>query len=310
MERWPSLRYEDWKQTLHTVQLWTQIVGKIRLRLEYAVNHWWHVALYVTPHGLTTSAMPYPGGRSLTIDFDFFDHRLRIAGCDGERGEFGLEPMTVADFYARIMRELHSLGFDVRINKTPNEVSDPIRFDRDTVHASYDKAYVERFQRVLLQADRLCKAFRGQFLGKASPVHFFWGSFDLAETRFSGRTAPPHPGGIPGLPDAVTREAYSHEVSSAGFWPGNDTFPQAAFYSYAYPEPPGYRERALPAGARYEPALGEFILPYDVVRAAADPDALLLDFLSTTYAAAAETGGWDRAALACPMGVPGQARRV
>jgi hypothetical protein len=297
MERWPSLRYDEWKQTLHTVHLWTQIVGKIRLQLEYAVNHWWHVALYVTPHGLTTSAMPYPGGRSLTIDFDFFDHRLRIAGCDGERSEFGLEPMTVADFYARVMRELHALGFDVRINKTPNEVSDPIRFDRDTVHASYDKAYVERFQRVLLQADRLCKAFRGQFLGKASPVHFFWGSFDLAETRFSGRTAPPHPGGIPGLPDSVTREAYSREEQSVGFWPGSEGI-DAAFYAYAYPEPPGYANaRILPENAAWNASLHEFVLPYEAVRTAPNRDAAVLDFFSSTYAAAADLAGWDRASL-------------
>jgi hypothetical protein len=297
MERWPSLRYDEWKQTLHTVHLWTQIVGKIRLQLEYAVNHWWHVALYVTPHGLTTSAMPYPGGRSLTIDFDFFDHRLRIAGCDGERSEFGLEPMTVADFYARVMRELHALGFDVRINKTPNEVSDPIRFDRDTVHASYDKAYVERFQRVLLQADRLCKAFRGQFLGKASPVHFFWGSFDLAETRFSGRTAPQHPGGIPGLPDSVTREAYSREEQSVGFWPGSEGI-DAAFYAYAYPEPPGYANaRILPENAAWNASLHEFVLPYEAVRTAPNRDAAVLDFFSSTYAAAADLAGWDRASL-------------
>jgi len=300
MERWPSLRYEDWKQTLHTVQLWTQIVGKIRLQLEYAVNHWWHVALYVTPHGLTTSAMPYPGGRSLTIDFDFFDHRLRIAGCDGERGEFGLEPMTVADFYARIMRELHSLGFDVRINKTPNEVSDPIRFDRDTVHASYDKAYVERFFRALLQANRLCKEFRAPFLGKASPVHFFWGGFDLAVTRFSGRRAPPPPSN-PNIPDAVNAEGYSHECSSAGFWPGNGGFGRAAFYCYAYPQPPGFAEAAVTArGAYYDTSLGEFILPYDAVRQASQPRALLLEFLQQTYAAAADLGGWDRAALERP----------
>jgi Family of unknown function (DUF5996) len=297
MERWPSLRYDEWKQTLHTVHLWTQIVGKIRLQLEYAVNHWWHVALYVTPHGLTTSAMPYPGGRSLTIDFDFFDHRLRIAGCDGERSEFGLEPMTVADFYARVMRELHALGFDVRINKTPNEVSDPIRFDRDTVHASYDKAYVERFQRVLLQADRLCKAFRGQFLGKASPVHFFWGSFDLAETRFSGRTAPQHPGGIPGLPDSVTREAYSREEQSVGFWPGSEGI-DAAFYAYAYPEPPGYANaRILPENAAWNASLHEFVLPYEAVRTAPNRDAAVLDFFSSTYAAAADLAGWDRVSL-------------
>src|SRR5580698_454166 len=295
MERWPSLRYEDWKQTLHTVQLWTQIVGKIRLRLEYAVNHWWHVALYVTPHGLTTSAMPYPGGRSLTIDFDFFDHRLRIAGCDGERGEFGLEPMTVADFYARIMRELHSLGFDVRINKTPNEVSDPIRFDRDTVHASYDKAYVERFQRVLLQADRLCKAFRGQFLGKASPVHFFWGSFDLAETRFSGRTAPAHPGGIPNMPDSATREAYSHEEQSVGFWPGGKGA-EATFYSYAYPEPAGLAQAHLSAPGFWYDGLREFLLPYEAVRTSEDPDATVLRFFNETYDAAADLGKWDRMA--------------
>lgn len=300
MDRWPPLHYEEWKDTLHTLQLWTQIVGKIRLQLEASVNHWWHVALYVTPHGLTTSTMPYPGGRSLTIDFDLFDHRLRIAGCDGERAEFALEPMTVADFYERIMRELHALGFDVRINKKPNEVSDPIRFDRDTVHASYDEQYVERFQRVLLQADRLCKVFRGQFLGKASPVHFFWGSFDLAETRFSGRSAPPHPGGIPGLPDWVTREAYSREEMSVGFWPGNEGI-DAAFYAYAYPEPSGYGDaRILPATGAWNATLHEFVLPYEAVRIAANRDGAVLDFFNSAYAAAADLAGWDRAALERP----------
>jgi Family of unknown function (DUF5996) len=300
VDRWPPLHYEEWKATLQTLHLWTQIVGKIRLKLEYAVNHWWHVTLYVTPRGLTTSAMPYSGGRSLTIEFDFLNHLLHVAGCDGERSEFALEPMTVAAFYARVMSELHALGFDVRINRKPNEVSDPIPFDRDTVHASYDRAYVERFQRVLLQADRLCKAFRGGFLGKASPVHFFWGSFDLAATRFSGRVAPPHPGGIPNLPDWVTREAYSREEQSVGFWPGGEGM-EAAFYAYAYPEPPGYAgARILPASAGWNERLREFLLPYEAVRTASDRDGAVLDFFNSAYAAAADLAGWDRASLERP----------
>jgi hypothetical protein len=297
MDRWPALHYEDWKATAQTLHLWTQIVGKIRLRLASFVNHWWQVALYVTPRGLTTSAMPYPDGRTLSIDFDFLNHRLLVDGCDGEHTEFPLEPMTVAGFYDRTMRELGSLGFRIRINKKPNEVADAIPFDRDTVHAAYDRASVERFFRALLQADRLCKEFRSAFLGKASPVHFFWGSFDLAETRFSGRPAPPHPGGFPNLPDSVTREAYSREEHSVGFWPGAEGI-DAAFYAYAYPEPPGFARASIaPEAASWNEQMHEFVLPYEAVRSLPNPDRAVLDFFAATYDAAANLGGWDRTTL-------------
>ena len=294
MPVWPDLPYEGWRDTAATLQLWTQIVGKVRLALAPWVNHGWQVPLYVTARGLSTSPMP-AGGDILEIEFDFIAHRLAARTSAGGEAGFALEPRTVAEFYRETMVLMNGLGVKVAINEMPNEVTDPIRFSQDTVHRSYDGAAARCFWRMLVQADR---------------VHFFWGSFDLAVTRFSGRKAPPHPGGIPGLPDAVTREAYSHEVSSAGFWPGSAAFPRAAFYSYAYPEPPGFRDRAVPSGAAFNPAFGEFILPYDTVRAAADPDALLLDFLSTTYAAAAESGGWDRAALECELGVPGRVRQV
>jgi hypothetical protein len=297
MDRWPVLRYADWKDTLATLHLWTQVVGKIRLRLEPLVNHWWNVVLYVTPRGLTTTAMPYGGGRWFSIDFDFIEHRLQIAGCDGERGGFALEPMSVAEFYRRTMHGLDTLGYAVKINTRPNEIADAVPFEHDTAHASYDREYVERFFRALLQADRLCKAFRASFLGKASPVHFFWGSFDLAETRFSGRPAPPHPGGIPNLPDWVTREAYSHEEQSVGFWPGGPGI-EAAFYAYAYPEPNGFaRAKIAPSGAGWSDTIREFVLPYDAVRTSNDPDHDVLDFFRSTYEAAADLAGWDRAAL-------------
>jgi uncharacterized protein DUF5996 len=297
MERWPQLRYEDGKETLRTLQLWTQIAGKIRLRLAPFVNHWWHVALYVTPAGLTTSEMPYRDGRTFAIDFDFCRHELRIGASDGESAVFALEPMTVAAFYERIMRELRALRFDVPIDKKPNEIVEAIPFDRDTIHASYDRAYVERFFAALREADRLCKEFRSNFLGKASPVHFFWGSFDLAESRFSGRSAPPHPGGFPNLPDWVTREAYSREEHSCGFWPGGEGM-EAAFYAYAYPEPAGFAQaRVMPAAASWIAALREFVLPYEAVRTSSDPDRDVLDFFNSTYAAAADLAHWDRAAL-------------
>ena len=306
---WPALPYAEWRDTAETLQLWTQIVGKVRLKLTPWLNHGWQVPLYVTARGLATSPIPF-GREILEIEFDFIAHRLRARISRGEEASLTLAPQTVADFYRRTIDLLHGLGVAVTINEMPNEVPDPIRFSQDRSHGSYDADAAHRFWRALLQADRLFKLFRTGFLGKASPVHFFWGSFDLAVTRFSGRSAPRHPGGVPGLPDAVTREAYSHEVSSAGFWPGNAAFPQAAFYSYAYPEPAGFRERSVTPGAYFEPALGEFILPYEAVRLAADPDALLLDFLATTYAAAAEAGGWDRAALECPLGVPAQVRQL
>jgi hypothetical protein len=304
---WPDLVYASWRDTAETLQLWSQIVGKIRLKLTPWLNHGWQVPLYVTARGLGTSPIPV-GNEIVEIEFDFIGHRLVARTSRGGMGDLPLEPQTVADFHRRTIDLLHGLGVTVVINQMPNEVPNPIRFSQDHIHASYDAAAAHDFWRALVQVDRVFKLFRSGFLGKASPVHFFWGSFDLAVTRFSGRTAPRHPGGVPGLPDAVTREAYSHEVSSAGFWPGNNAFPQAAFYSYAYPEPAGFRHRPATPGARFDQALGEFILPYDTVRAAADPDALLLDFLSTTYAAAAECGGWDRAALECPFGVPAQVR--
>jgi Family of unknown function (DUF5996) len=304
---WPALAYPAWRDTAATLQLWTQIVGKVRLQLTPWVNHSWQVPLYVSARGLATSPIPV-GAELLELDFDFIGHRLSARTSRGEERALALAPQTVAEFYGRVLDLLHGLGVAVRINEMPNELVDAIRFSEDRTHAAYDAAAAHRFWRALVQADRILKLFRSGFLGKASPVHFFWGSFDLAVTRFSGRPAPLHPGGIPGLPDAVTREAYSHEVSSAGFWPGNEAFPQAAFYSYAYPEPAGFSGRAVPPGAYYEAALGEFVLPYETVRAAADPDALLLDFLVTTYAAAADAGGWDRAALDCPLGVPAQVR--
>ncbi len=306
---WPDLPYARWRETAATLQLWTQIVGKVRLTLTPWLNHGWQVPLYVTARGLGTSPMPV-GTEILEIEFDFVNQRLVARSSRGDERSLPLEPQTVADFHHHLIDLLNGMGVAVVIHEMPNEVSNPIRFSQDRTHAAYDPAAAHRFWRALMQVDRIFKLFRTSFLGKASPVHFFWGSFDLAVTRFSGRTAPRHPGGVPGLPDAVTREAYSHEVSSAGFWPGNEAFPQAAFYSYAYPEPAGFRDRPVTPGARYDGVLREFILPYDAVRNAAEPDASLLDFLSTTYTAAAETGGWDRAALECPIGVPGKVRQT
>jgi Family of unknown function (DUF5996) len=306
---WPSLPYAAWRDTILTLQLWTQIVGKVRLTFTPWLNHSWHVPLYVSARGLGTSPIPI-GNEILEIEFDFISHRLVVRNSLGKTQFRPLEPQTVADFYFGLIALLKEMDVAVSINQMPNEVPNPIRFSEDVGHAAYDAPAVFRFWRALIQADRIFKLFRTGFLGKASPVHFFWGSFDLAVTRFSGRPAPLHPGNVPGLPDAVAREAYSHEVSSAGFWPGNDVFPQAAFYSYAYPEPTGFRRRSVTPGATFDETLGEFILPYDAVRAAADPDALLLDFLLTTYAAAAECGLWSRADLECDLGVPARVRRL
>lgn len=306
---WPELSYPHWRDTLATLQLWTQVVGKIRLSLTPWVNHSWQVPLYVTARGLGTSPIPY-NGDILEIEFDFLSQHLLVRSSVGQERALPLVPQSVADFFTRLMELLRELGVTVSINELPCELPNPIRFSQDRTHGSYDAAAALRFWRALLQADRGLKLFRSGFIGKVSPVHFFWGSFDLAVTRFSGRTAPRHPGGVPGLPDEVAREAYSHEVSSAGFWPGNEAFPQAAFYSYAYPEPLHYREYALAPPGRYEDTLREFILPYNAVRTAAKPDALLLDFLSRTYVAAADCGRWDREALECPLGVPGQVRPV
>ena len=307
---WPELPYAAWRDTYATLHLWTQIVGKIRLVQTPWLNHSWHVTLYVTPQGLTTSPIPH-GARSFEIAFDFLRHVLVVSVDDGARREIGLYPRTVADFYAAMMQALSELGIDIRIHETPNEISDAIRFSEDRVHGAYDPVYAERHWRVLLQVDRVFKTFRTAFIGKASPVHFFWGSFDLAVTRFSGRRAPLHPGGVPNLPDAVAQEAYSHEVSSAGFWPGTPPIDYPAFYSYAYPEPPGFASAAVrPAEAFYSEALREFVLPYDAVRTAADPDRALLDFLTSTYEAAATKAAWDRAALECPIGVPDRPRPI
>ena len=301
-EAWPDLPYERWKDTCATLHLWTQVVGKIRLVQSPWLNHSWHVPLYVTARGLTTSPIPY-GDRIFDIEFDFIAHALVLRASDGARQELALQPRTVADFYASLMAALGALRLPLTIDRMPNEIADAIPFDRDTTHAAYDPESAQRFWRTLVQANRVLSRFRTAFLGKSSPVHFFWGSFDLAVTRFSGRPAPRHPGGVPNLSDAVVREAYSHEVSSAGFWPGGPGVDYAAFYSYAYPEPPGFRKaRVGPAGAFFSEALGEFLLPYDVVRTAADPDSALLDFLQTTYEAAAEAGSWDRAALECGAG--------
>jgi hypothetical protein len=297
LQSWPSLPFNEWQDTCATLHMWTQIVGKVRLALEPMVNHWWQVPLYVTTTGLTTSPIPYQS-RSFQIDFDFCRHVLVITTSDPRRAEFALGPYSVAEFYDKIMSVLRELGIDVAIWTMPVEVVDAIPFEQDHQHKSYDADAAQRFWRALVQCDRVMKQFRAGFIGKVSPVHFFWGSFDLAVTRFSGRTAPAHPGGMPNLGDWVAREAYSHEVSSCGFWPGNGGFGKAAFYAYAYPAPQGFAEAPLrPSAARFDPNLQEFILEYDVVRASDDPDGMLLDFFQSTYEAAANVGNWDRAAL-------------
>jgi len=307
---WPELPTAAWRDSLETLQLWTQIVGKIRLARTPWLNHSWHVALYVTPRGLTTSPIP-DGARTFQIDFDFFDHQLRIATSDGATRQLALKPQSVARFYAAVMAALAELGIDVRIDETPNELPQPIKFSQDEQHAAYDPDAVRRFSQILVSTDRVFKQFRTGFLGKASPVHFFWGSFDLAVTRFSGRLAPKHPGGVPHLSDDVAREAYSHEVSSAGFWPGGGAIDYPAFYSYAYPAPDGFAAaRVQPDAAFFSKELGEFILPYDVVRTAAQPDQALLEFLQSTYEAAANAAKWDRNALECAMGQPGLPRQL
>jgi hypothetical protein len=306
---WPELSYDGWKDTAATLHLWTQVVGKVRLALTPWLNHSWHVPLYVTARGLGTSPIPF-GNEILEIEFDFIGHCLDARTSAGHEASIALEPQSVATFYRRIRAVLKDLGVEVRINEMPNELPNPIRFPEDETHRFYDAGAAHRFWCALVQADRVFKQFRTGFLGKVSPVHFFWGSFDLAVTRFSGRAAPPHPGGVPGLPDEVAREAYSHEVSSAGFWPGSDAFPRASFYSYAYPEPPGFRDYTVTAGAYYDAALKEFILPYDGVRDASDPALVLLDFLQSTYTAAAECGSLDRESLECPMGEPRRVRSL
>jgi hypothetical protein len=296
-EAWPSLPFAAWRDTRATLHLWTQVVGKIRLAQAPLVNHWWQVPLYVTARGLTTSPMPW-STRTFQIDFDFVDHRLVIAVNDGATAVLSLEPRSVADFHRELMARLASLGVPVKIWSMPVEIDGAIPFEQDTAHASYDREAANRFWRVLVQCDRVLAKFRSRFLGKVSPVHFFWGSFDLAVTRFSGRRAPPHTGTAPHVGNWVMREAYSHEVSSVGFWPGDESLPMAAFYAYAYPEPPGFgRSQVHPNGAYWHEEMGEFILPYDRVREAAAPDDRLLEFCESTYAAAADLARWNRAEL-------------
>jgi hypothetical protein len=294
-EPWPELPYAQWADTCATLHLWTQIVGKIRLARAAPCNHWWHVPLYVTSTGLTTSPMPYED-RTFEIMFDFLAHRLNILVSDGSVDSFALTPMSVAAFYREILGRLRGLGFYVKIWTMPVEIADPIPFETDQVHAAYDGAMARRFWRNLLIAHHLFSEFRGRFAGKASPVHFFWGSFDLAVTRFSGRSAPPHPG-APNLALRVAREAYSHEVSSCGFWPGNGGFGKAAFYSYAYPQPPGFAQAKIqPREAFFSDTLGEFLLLHEDARLSPDPQNAVHAFLQTSFDAAANAAAWDRAA--------------
>lgn len=294
---WPALPLAEWRDTLDTLHMWTQIVGKTRLALSPMENHWWQVALYLTPRGLTTSTIP-DGARTFAVDFDFLDHRLSVQTSDGITRTISLAPRSVADFYREYTATLTSLGVMAPIRPVPVEVVTAIPFAEDETHASYDAGAVNRFWRMLVAADRVFKTFRGGFIGKASPVHFFWGSFDLASTRFSGRPAPPHPGGAPNCPPYVMEEAYSHECSSVGFWPGGGTIDEPAFYAYVYPEPAGYADyRVSPGAAFYSPDLREFILPYEAVRRARAPEDTLLEFCQSTYDAAADLGQWDRAAL-------------
>jgi hypothetical protein len=296
-DAWPSLPLEAWKDTFATLHRWTQIVGKIRLKQTPWINHGWHVVLYVTTRGLTTSPIPY-GERTFEILFDFLDHRLLIRTSDGGERTIPLRACSVAEFYHELFRTLEEMGLDVSIHGSPNELEDATPFTEDHTHNVYDPESAARCWRILVQADRVMKRFRAGFVGKCSPVHFFWGSFDLAVTRFSGRPAPVHPGGIPNLPDWITREAYSHEVSSCGFWPGGGPHPFPLFYSYAYPEPEGFSTAVVePEGAFYSSELREWVLPYEAVRAAPSPEDALLAFLETTYTAAADLGRWNRSTL-------------
>jgi hypothetical protein len=309
-ETWPALPYADLRPTLETLQLWTQIVGKVRLKSTPWLNHSWHVTLFVSAHGLTTPLIPY-GNLAFELEFDFIADALVIRVSNGMSAEVALTPKSVATFYVKVGEALQSLGLAVKIDRIPNELPDPRPFHEDVAPRAYDPQAARAFWRALVEANRVLERFRTRFIGKSSPVHFFWGSFDLAVTRFSGRRAPLHPGGVPHLSDAVTREAYSHEVSSAGFWPGGPGNEEAAFYSYAYPTPQGFgKARVSPREASFDGALGEFLLRYDAVRKAKDPDATLLDFLQSTYSAAADLGRWGRAALECEEGGIGQPRRV
>ncbi|MDB5919717.1 MAG: hypothetical protein JWR40_3951 [Massilia sp.] len=294
---WPALPYSEWKDTCATLHMWSQIVGKIRLVRSPWINHGWHATFYLTARGMTTSPIAF-GHRVVGLEFDFIDHVLRINTNDGATRTMALEARPVADFYNELLAHMAGLGLPVHIHASPNEVLVAIPFAQDTVHACYDGEQANRFWRLLLQAERVFTQFRSRFIGKCSPVHLFWGALDLAVTRFSGAVAPPHPGGIPNCPDWVMREAYSHEVISCGFWPGNDAMPYPLFYAYAYPEPAGLKAASVrPANAFYDTTFGEFILPYEEVRMAPSPDDMLLEFLQSTYDAAADLGKWNRAAL-------------
>jgi hypothetical protein len=305
-QRWPSIPVAGWQQTRDTLHLYTQVVGKIRLANEPLVNHWWNTPLYVTATGLTTSVMPHPSGRAFQIDFDLCAHRLDIVTVDGARRSLPLEDRSVADFHQAVMSMLDELGLATIIWPVPVEIADAIAFADDHSHARYDPDAVHRFWLALVEMQRVFNVFRSRFVGKASPVHLFWGALDLAYTRFSGRTAPAHPGGAPNCGPHVMWEAYSHEVSSCGYWPGPPG-EEGVFYAFAYPEPPGYRDsHVLPAGARWDDDLAEFILPYELVRTADDPDAVLLAFLQSTYDAAATTAQWDRGALDRSNGASGR----
>ncbi len=307
---WPAIPYPDWRATCEALHLWCQVVGKYRLARTPWLNHSWHATLYVTPRGLTTGPVP-DGAGSVTAMFDFQDAVLSVDASDGRGAEFLLEPMSVADFHARFRDAIEAVGGDPAFDGRPNELPDPIPFAQDIADRPFDIDAVRRFHAALVSVERVFARFRTGFLGKVSPAHLFWGSFDLAITRFSGRRAPLHPGGIPNLPDPVTQEAYSHEVSSAGFWPGGGGVDEPMFYSYAYPAPPGFKDGAVaPAAARFDATLGEFLLPYEAVRTAPDPEAALLAFLQSTYAAAADLSAWDRAALECDLGLPGIPRRI
>ncbi len=305
---WPDIPFERWRETCGALHLYTQVIGKYRLARAPWVNHSWHATLYVNARGFTTGLVPdRPGG--IEIELDLLDHAVIGAATDGRSARFSLQPMSVADFHARFLALVVELGGTAELNGRPNEVAEPVPFKDDRIERPYDGDSVTRFFHATVLADRIFRRFRTAYIGKVSPVHLFWGSFDLAVTRFSGRAAPLHPGGVPALPDDVTREAYSHEVSSAGFWPGGGVVDDAAFYSYAYPRPNGFAEAPVaPDAAFYDKGAGEFLLPYDAVRRADDPEATLMAFLRSTYEAAADQGGWERSRLECPMGEPGRPR--
>jgi hypothetical protein len=309
-ERWPAIPWSEWEDSRDTLHLCTQVIGKVRLANEPLANHWWNVPLYLSARGLTTSLMPHPSGPPFQIDFDFLAHRLDVTTVHGDQRSVPLEARPVADFYDDVMRVLDELEVTTTIWPVPVEIPDAIPFADDRSHASYDPDAVRRFWLALVAMEGVLKRFRTRFVGKASPIHYFWGAIDLAHTRFSGRAAPPHPGGAPNCGPHVMWEAYSHEVSSCGYWPGGPGA-EGVFYAYAYPEPPGHRDVTVaPAGARWDDELSEFVLPYELVRTAADPDRLLLEFFQSTYEAAADSGGWDRAALERPNGNHGGGTRT